>query len=218
MKTRILLLGAPGAGKGSQAKLIKDHYHIPHISTGDMFREAIKEGSELGKLANTYISRGDLVPDEVTIGLVKERLSKSDCKNGYLLDGFPRTLAQAEALSIIGKELNRPITHVLDIIVSEDVLIHRITGRLVCKKCGAPYHIDNHKPKVEGICDLCGGELVKRVDDNADTLIERLKQYHMQTEPLINYYKNLNLVYSIDGNQELSAVFNQIKSILGEIK
>ena len=214
----IILIGPPGAGKGTNAKQISSFYSIPHISTGDMFREAIKNQTPLGNLAKTYIDKGLYVPDEVTINLVKERLSCDDCKNGYLLDGFPRTLAQAEALSIIGKELNRPITHVLDIIVSEDVLIHRITGRLVCKKCGAPYHIDNHKPKVEGICDLCGGELVKRVDDNADTLIERLKQYHMQTEPLINYYKNLNLVYSIDGNQELSAVFNQIKSILGEIK
>ena len=214
----IILIGPPGAGKGTNAKQISSFYSIPHISTGDMFREAIKNQTPLGNLAKTYIDKGLYVPDEVTINLVKERLSCDDCKNGYLLDGFPRTLAQAEALSIIGKELYRPITHVLDIIVSEDELIHRITGRLVCKKCGAPYHIDNHKPKVEGICDLCGGELVKRVDDNADTLIERLKQYHMQTEPLINYYKNLNLVYSIDGNQELSAVFNQIKSILGEIK
>ena len=214
----IILIGPPGAGKGTNAKQISNFYSIPHISTGDMFREAIKNQTPLGNLAKTYIDKGLYVPDEVTINLVKERLSCDDCKNGYLLDGFPRTLAQAEALSIIGKELNRPITHVLDIIVSEDELIHRITGRLVCKKCGAPYHIDNHKPKVEGICDLCGGELVKRVDDNADTLIERLKQYHMQTEPLINYYKNLNLVYSIDGNQELSAVFNQIKSILGEVK
>ena len=214
----IILIGPPGAGKGTNAKQISNFYSIPHISTGDMFREAIKNQTPLGNLAKTYIDKGLYVPDEVTINLVKERLSCDDCKNGYLLDGFPRTLAQAEALSIIGKELNRPITHVLDIIVSEDVLINRITGRLVCKKCGAPYHIDNHKPKVEGICDLCGGELVKRADDNADTLIERLKQYHMQTEPLINYYKNLNLVYSIDGNQELSAVFNQIKSILGEIK
>ena len=214
----IILIGPPGAGKGTNAKQISNFYSIPHISTGDMFREAIKNQTPLGNLAKTYIDKGLYVPDEVTINLVKERLSCDDCKNGYLLDGFPRTLAQAEALSIIGKELNRPITHVLDIIVSEDVLINRITGRLVCKKCGAPYHIDNHKPKVVGICDLCGGELVKRVDDNADTLIERLKQYHMQTEPLINYYKNLNLVYSIDGNQELSAVFNQIKSILGEIK
>ena len=214
----IILIGPPGAGKGTNAKQISNFYSIPHISTGDMFREAIKNQTPLGNLAKTYIDKGLYVPDEVTINLVKERLSCDDCKNGYLLDGFPRTLAQAEALSIIGKELNRPITHVLDIIVSEDELINRITGRLVCKKCGAPYHIDNHKPKVEGICDLCGGELVKRVDDNADTLIERLKQYHMQTEPLINYYKNLNLVYSIDGNQELSAVFNQIKSILGEIK
>ena len=214
----IILIGPPGAGKGTNAKQISNFYSIPHISTGDMFREAIKNQTPLGNLAKTYIDKGLYVPDEVTINLVKERLSCDDCKNGYLLDGFPRTLAQAEALSIIGKELNRPITHVLDIIVSEDVLINRITGRLVCKKCGAPFHIDNHKPKVEGICDLCGGELVKRADDNADTLIERLKQYHMQTEPLINYYKNLNLVYSIDGNQELSAVFNQIKSILGEIK
>ena len=165
----IILMGPPGAGKGTNAKRISSFYKIPHISTGDMFREAIKNGTSLGKLANEYISKGLLVPDDVTIGLVKERLSNPDCANGYLLDGFPRTLEQAKALEEIGKEIDRPVNHVLNIVVPESILVERISGRRVCKKCGAPFHIKTLQPKVEGVCDLCGGELYQRKDDDEET-------------------------------------------------
>ena len=170
----IILLGAPGAGKGTNAKRICAYYNIPHISTGDMFREAIKNKTSLGELASSYISKGLLVPDSVTIGLVKERLAKDDCKDGYLLDGFPRTINQAEALKEIGNELARPVKYVINIEVPEEVLVERITGRRVCKVCGAPYHIKNMPSKVEGVCDLCGGELIQRKDDNEETLKARL--------------------------------------------
>ena len=188
MKLNILLLGAPGAGKGTQAQLIKEKYNIPHISTGDMFREAIRNKTPIGVLADSYISKGNLVPDDVTIALVKERLSKDDCANGYLLDGFPRTLVQAEALTQLTKEINRPIDLVIDIEVDENKLIDRISGRRMCKGCGASYHIKNLPPKVEGVCDVCGGELYIRKDDNVDALKVRLEAYHTQTQPLINYY------------------------------
>ena len=207
-------MGPPGAGKGTNAKRIASFYKIPHISTGDMFREAIKNKTSLGELANSYMSKGLLVPDEVTIGLVKERLSRDDCKEGYLLDGFPRTMVQAEALTKLSEEIGRPITNVLNIVVPESILIDRICGRRVCKVCGAPYHITNMKPKVEGVCDLCGGELVQRKDDNEETLKSRLSEYHKQTEPLIAYYTKLGLVSDIDGTKNLDALFEDIKAIL----
>lgn len=207
-------MGPPGAGKGTNAKRIASFYKIPHISTGDMFREAIKNKTSLGELANSYMSKGLLVPDEVTIGLVKERLSKDDCKDGYLLDGFPRTLAQAEALTELSKEIGRPVTNVLNIVVPESILIDRICGRRVCKVCGAPYHIKNMKPKVDGVCDLCGGELIQRKDDNEETLKSRLSEYHKSTEPLIAYYSKLGLVSDIDGTKNLDVLFEDIKSIL----
>ena len=210
----IILLGAPGAGKGTNAKRISAFYKIPHISTGDMFREAIKNKTPLGELANSYISKGLLVPDEVTIGLVKERLSQDDCSNGYLLDGFPRTIPQAEALVKIGEELNRPITNVINVVVPEEVLVARICGRRVCKVCGAPYHIHNMPSKVEGICDLCGGELIQRKDDNEETLKSRLHEYHTNTEPLIKFYGDLNLLADVDGTKDLEPLFDDIKSIL----
>ena len=210
----IILMGPPGAGKGTNAKRITSFYKIPHISTGDMFREAIKNKTPLGELANSYMSKGLLVPDEVTIGLVKERLSKDDCKDGYLLDGFPRTLVQAEALTKLSEEINRPITSVINIIVPEDILIDRICGRRVCKVCGAPYHVRNLKPKVEGVCDLCGGELVQRKDDNEETLKSRLGEYHKQTEPLIAYYNKLGVVTDVDGTKDLDLLLEDIKTIL----
>lgn len=210
----IILMGPPGAGKGTNAKRIASFYKIPHISTGDMFREAIKNKTSLGELANSYMSKGLLVPDEVTIGLVKERLSRDDCKDGYLLDGFPRTMVQAEALTELSNEIGRPITNVLNIVVPESILIDRICGRRVCKVCGAPYHVRNMKPKVESVCDLCGGELVQRKDDNEETLKSRLSEYHKQTEPLIAYYTKLGVVADIDGTKDLDLLLDDIKAIL----
>ena len=207
-------MGPPGAGKGTNAKRIASFYKIPHISTGDMFREAIKNKTSLGELANSYMSKGLLVPDEVTIGLVKERLSRDDCKEGYLLDGFPRTMVQAEALTELSNEIGRPITNVLNIVVPESILIDRICGRRVCKVCGAPYHVRNMKPKVEGVCDLCGGELVQRKDDNEETLKSRLSEYHKQTEPLIAYYTKFGVVKDIDGTKDLDLLLEDIKAIL----
>jgi len=210
----IILMGPPGAGKGTNAKRIAGEYKIPHISTGDMFREAIKNKTPLGELASSYINKGLLVPDEVTIGLVKERLSQDDCKDGYLLDGFPRNVAQAEALSTLGKEINRPINYVINLVVDEAILIDRISGRRVCKSCGAPYHIKNMKPKQEGKCDLCGGDLYQRKDDNEETLKSRLHEYHLQTEPLIEYYKNLGVLFDVNGSKDLNELFGDIKEIL----
>lgn len=210
----IILMGPPGAGKGTNAKRIATFYKIPHISTGDMFREAIKNKTSLGELASSYMSKGLLVPDEVTIGLVKERLSRDDCKDGYLLDGFPRTLVQAEALTRLSEEIGRPVTNVINIVVSEDILVDRICGRRVCKVCGAPYHVRNMKPKVDGVCDLCGGELVQRKDDNEETLKSRLAEYHKMTEPLIEYYTKLGVVSDIDGTKDLDVLFEDIKAIL----
>ena len=211
----IILLGAPGAGKGTNAKKICAKLNIPHISTGDMFREAIKNKTPLGELANSYISQGLLVPDEVTIGLVKERLSKDDCKEGFLLDGFPRTSPQAEALEEIGTELKRPVNYVINIVVPENVLVERITGRRVCKSCGAPYHVKNMPPKVDGVCDLCGGELMQRKDDNIETLKARLDEYHNNTTPLVKFYANANLLHEVDGTLPLDKILDDIIAILG---
>jgi adenylate kinase len=214
MKLNILLLGAPGAGKGTQAQLIKEKYNIPHISTGDMFREAIRNKTPIGVLADSYISKGNLVPDDVTIALVKERLSKDDCANGYLLDGFPRTLVQAEALTQLTKDINRPIDLVIDIEVDENKLIDRISGRRMCKGCGASYHIKNLPPKVEGVCDVCGGELYIRKDDNVDALKVRLEAYHTQTQPLINYYAQYGLIGEVNGDTSLENVFKAIVDLI----
>lgn len=195
----IILMGPPGAGKGTQAKILIAKFNIPHISTGDMFREAIKEGTPLGKLAASYINDGHLVPDDVTIGLVKERLSKDDCANGYLLDGFPRTIPQAEALEVLTKEIGREVKYVINIDTPKEELVSRICGRRVCKKCGAPYHIVNVKPKVDGICDICGGELVQRPDDNEEALNIRLEAYTKQTKPLLDFYAKKGLLKTFSG-------------------
>lgn len=208
-------MGPPGAGKGTQAKKLIVEFNIPHISTGDMFREAIKEGTPLGKLAASYINDGHLVPDDVTIGLVKERLSKDDCKNGYLLDGFPRTIPQAEALEVLSKEIGREITHVVNIDTPKEELVKRICGRRVCKKCGAPYHIINVKPKVDGVCDICGGELIQRPDDNEEALTTRLELYMKQTKPLLDFYEKKGLLKTFDGTA--SAVLTpKLIAYLGE--
>lgn len=213
---RLLIMGRPGAGKGTQAANIKEYYGIPHISTGDMFRAAIKEGTELGKLAKSYMDKGALVPDEVTIGIVKERLLKDECKKGFLLDGFPRNVLQAEALDSFMKEQGISLDAVLDVNVDASILIRRIVGRRICKTCGATYHIDFNKPKKEGICDNCGTPLIQRADDTIETAGSRLEVYDKQTAPLLAYYEKQNLLKTVNGDQELNKVFEDIKAVLAK--
>lgn len=207
-------MGPPGAGKGTLAKQLMSAYHLAHISTGDMFREAIKAGTDLGKLAKSYIDRGDLVPDEVTIGIVRERLAKEDCKDGFLLDGFPRTLPQAEALSKMSKEIDRPIEVVVNLDCDNKELIRRISGRRVCKTCGAPYHIESMKPKVEGVCDICGGPLFQRADDNEEALKVRLEHYVNDTKPLLDYYQAIGLLASFNSLVGSADLFDQVSEFL----
>ena len=216
MLKNIILMGPPGAGKGTLAKQLKTEYNLTHISTGDMFRENIKAETALGKLAKTYIDNGHLVPDSVTIDMLKDRLAKDDCANGFLLDGFPRTLPQAEALEKLSKEINRPIEVVVNLDCDTEELIRRISGRRVCKNCGAPYHIVTMKPKVEGICDLCGGPLYQRADDNEEALKVRLDHYVHDTKPLLEFYADRGLLKnfnSLVGSQEL---FNQVSVFLNK--
>ncbi|MBQ6921140.1 MAG: adenylate kinase [Bacilli bacterium] len=214
MKKNIILMGPPGAGKGTLAKQLKEALNLVHISTGDMFREAIKAQTELGVLAASYINKGDLVPDDVTIGLVKERLSQPDCEAGFLLDGFPRTLPQAEALNEIAKSISRPIEAVINLDCDNEELVRRISGRRVCKNCGAPYHVDTMKPKVEGVCDLCGGLLFQRKDDNEEALKVRLEHYVSETKPLLDYYKKLGLLESFNSLVGKEVLFDEVSSYL----
>ena len=214
MKKNIILMGPPGAGKGTLAKQLKTAYYLVHISTGDMFREAIKEGTELGKLAKSFIDQGHLVPDDVTIGIVRERLSKDDCKNGFLLDGFPRTLPQAEALDKMSKEINRPIEVVVNLDCDEGELIRRISGRRVCKNCGAPYHVETMKPKVEGICDICGGPLYQRADDNEEALKVRLGHYVAETKPLLDFYQAKGLLENFNSLVGKEQLFDEVSVFL----
>jgi len=213
MKKNIILMGPPGAGKGTLAKQLIALGYV-HISTGDMFREAIKAGTELGKLADSYIKHGDLVPDQVTIGLVKERLSQDDCAKGFLLDGFPRTLPQAEALEVLTKEIARPIDAVINLDCEQKELVRRISGRRVCKNCGAPYHIDTMKPKVDGVCDICGGPLYQRNDDNEDALKVRLNHYVNETKPLLDFYEERGLLTSFDSLKGSAVTFDEIAKFL----
>ena len=214
MKKNIILMGPPGAGKGTLAKQLKEALNLVHISTGDMFREAIKAQTELGVLAASYINKGDLVPDDVTIGLVRERLSQKDCEAGFLLDGFPRTLAQAEALDEIAKSISRPIEAVINLDCDNEELVRRISGRRVCKDCGAPYHVVTMKPKVEGVCDLCGGPLFQRKDDNEEALKVRLEHYVSETKPLLDFYKKLGLLESFNSLVGKEELFDEVSSYL----
>ncbi|MFD3449247.1 adenylate kinase [Microbacteriaceae bacterium 4G12] len=210
-----ILMGLPGAGKGTQAERIVAKYGIPHISTGDMFRAAIKEGTELGLEAKAFMDKGALVPDEVTIGIVRERLSKDDCNKGFLLDGFPRTVAQASALEDILSGLGKKIDYVINISVDQELLLKRLTGRRICKDCGSTYHLIFNPSAVEGVCDKCGGELYQRSDDNEETVANRLEVNIKQTAPLLAFYEELGYVRTIDGEQEIDQVFADVDALVG---
>ena len=212
---KLLIMGRPGAGKGTQAVNIKEYYNIPHISTGDMFRAAIKNQTKLGLEAKSYMDKGALVPDEVTIGIVKDRLLEDDCKKGFLLDGFPRTIAQAEALDAFLKENGIKLDAVLDVNVPAEILVRRMVGRRVCKTCGATYHVEFNPSKVEGVCDNCGSPLIQRADDTEATAKNRLAVYDNQTAPLLEFYKKQNILKTVNGDQPLDKVFDDIKSVLG---
>ncbi len=207
----MILLGAPGAGKGTQAEIVCERLKIPTVSTGNIIREALKSGSEMGKKAKAFVDEGKLVPDEIVIGIVKERIKNEDCKNGFILDGFPRTIHQAEALD----EMKVVIDKVIDIEVGDKEILKRMSGRRVCDKCGASYNINSKKPKVEGVCDKCAGTLVQRMDDNSDTVKERLNVYHSQTQPLKAYYEKQGKLVSVNGEQPLDAI---TKEIIAEIE
>lgn len=210
----ILLMGPPGAGKGTQAEKLIREYGIPQISTGDMFRAAVKSGTALGKEAKSYMDKGALVPDSVTVGIVKERLAQDDCKKGWILDGFPRTTAQASALDAILHDLGIQLTAVLDFNVNRDDLVKRVSGRLVCRQCGASFHKEFRPPKQEGVCDNCGGELYQRADDNEVTVRERLAVYDTSTKPLIDYYKVSGRYYETNGDQSMDKVFADVQAAL----
>ncbi len=211
---RLVLLGAPGAGKGTQAKKLIEKYSIPQISTGDILRKAVADGTPLGKEAKSYMDKGELVPDSVVIGIIRERLKENDCKKGYILDGFPRNVAQAKALDDMLKSLNSPLDFAISIDVSFDELMKRLTGRRTCKKCGQMYNIYFTPPKKNGVCDKCGGELYQRDDDKEETIRKRLQVYEAQTAPVIGYYKEKGILKSVPGTGSIDDIFNKIISIL----
>ena len=213
---KIIMLGAPGAGKGTQAKMIAAKYNIPHISTGDIFRANIKNNTELGKKAKEYMDQGLLVPDELTCDLVTDRIQQDDCANGFILDGFPRTIPQAEALDKALTGLGQAMDYAIYVDVPDENIVNRMSGRRACLKCGATYHIVTIPPKQEGICDNCGSEIVQRDDDKPETVQKRLQVYHDQTQPLIDFYNNKGILKSVDGTKDLDVVFDSIKAILGE--
>ncbi|MCR5608161.1 MAG: adenylate kinase [Lachnospiraceae bacterium] len=213
---KIIMLGAPGAGKGTQAKKIAEKYSIPHISTGDIFRANIKNGTELGKKAKTYMDQGLLVPDELVVDLVIDRFAQDDCANGYVLDGFPRTIPQAEALDAALAKINEKIDYAINVEVPDENIIKRMSGRRACVSCGATYHLEHIPPKKEGICDTCGAELILRDDDKPETVQKRLNVYHEQTQPLIDYYTSKNVLKEVDGTVDMAEVFAAIVKVLGE--
>jgi len=211
----LVLMGLPGAGKGTQAEKIVQKYDIPHISTGDMFRAAIKDETELGLKAKSFMDKGELVPDEVTIGIVRERLAKADCEKGFLLDGFPRTVAQAEALENILAQLSKQIDYVINVDVDKEILMDRLTGRRICKDCGATYHLVFNPPAQNGVCDRCNGELYQRADDNEETVQNRLDVNIKQTKPLLDFYEAKGYLRNINGQQEIDKVFSELDELLG---
>jgi adenylate kinase len=212
---KIIMLGAPGAGKGTQAKMIAAKYGIPHISTGDIFRANIKNGTELGKKAKEYMDQGLLVPDELTCDLVVDRISQPDAANGYVLDGFPRTIPQAEALTNALKARGEAIDYAIDVTVPDDNIINRMSGRRACVNCGATYHLVYNAPAKEGVCDTCGSDLILRDDDKPETVQKRLDVYHAQTQPLIDYYTEAGVLFAVDGTQDIDKVFDDITAKLG---
>jgi adenylate kinase len=211
---KIIMLGAPGAGKGTQAKMIAEKFGIPHISTGDIFRANIKNGTELGRKAKEYMDQGQLVPDELTVEILLDRVAADDCKNGYVLDGFPRTIPQADVLDKELTKLGDKVDFAINVDVPDENIVRRMSGRRACLKCGATYHIEHIPPKQEGICDTCGSELVQRDDDKPETVQNRLKVYHEQTQPLIEYYEGKNILKTVDGTKDMQEVFDSIVSIL----
>ncbi|MCQ1535531.1 adenylate kinase [Methanosarcina sp. KYL-1] len=211
----IILFGPPGAGKGTQAKKLVDFYGIPQISTGDILRANVREGTELGLAAKAYMDKGELVPDEVLIGIIKNRLNEADCEKGFILDGYPRTVPQADALAVILEEIEKPIDIVLNFEVPDEELVERISGRLMCK-CGASYHKTFNPPKEEGICDACGAEVYQRADDTSDAVLNRLDVYKKQTQPLIEYYEAKGILVTLDGTKDIDVVFEDVKGILAK--
>ena len=212
---KIVMLGAPGAGKGTQAKRIAAKFSIPHIATGDIFRANIKNNTPLGAKAKSYMDKGELVPDELVIELIMDRFAQDDCVNGYVLDGFPRTIPQAEELDKALKSVNDNLDYAIDVEVPDDNIINRMSGRRACVNCGATYHIVHNPPKVENVCDTCNGELILRDDDKPETVKNRLDVYHSQTEPLLKYYTEKGILYTVDGTQDMDTVFDSICKIVG---
>jgi adenylate kinase len=211
---QVILLGPPGVGKGTQAARIASEFGIAHISTGDMFREAVAAGTELGKTAREYMAAGALVPDEIVIGMVEERLGRPDTQKGFLLDGFPRTIPQAEALERLLEKLGRPVTAVVDLVADEELLISRLSGRRVCALCGATYHVENNPPRVEGVCDVCGGEVRQREDDRPEAIRERLREYSSKTAALTEHYSRAGLLESIAASGMPQEVFDLVREAL----
>ena len=212
---KIVMLGAPGAGKGTQAKMIAAGYGLPHVSTGDIFRANVKGGTPLGMEAKAYMDKGELVPDELTVRILLDRVAQDDCKNGYVLDGFPRTIPQAEVLDAELSKMGEKIDFAIDVEVPDENIIKRMSGRRACVNCGATYHIVHIPPKKEGICDACGSELILRDDDREETVKNRLEIYHKQTQPLIDFYNNKGVLKEVDGTKDSAAVYEDIKKILG---